>query len=154
MEYISLIAATTLTSWSERTFWRKLSEGSLIRSPGKGRAMVKFDDIKTHIHITLEPEDLATLELADEGNVAAQNEIAIIFLEQNKAKSAIYWLDLAVKKDDANAMYLLGRCYIDGNGLPINEDLGTMWIAKAASLKHALAQGIMQSMRKSYSNNT
>jgi len=154
MQYISLAGAATLTAWSERTFWRKLADGSVARSPASGRAMIAFDDIKAHICIPLEPEDLLTLEQADSGDVAAQTDTAIVFLQHGKPKSAIYWLDLAVKHGNANAMYLLGRCYTDGSGVPVNEDLGTMWIAKAASLNHVLAQGLMQSMRNGYLNHS
>lgn len=154
MKYISLAAATTLTSWSERTFWRKLADGSLTRSPASGRAMIAFDDIKANLCIVLEQEDVLMLEHADNGNVTAQNETAVLFLQNYKPKNAVYWLELAVKQGDANAMYLLGRCYTDGSGVPVNEDLGIMWIAKAASLNHVIAHGLMQSMRKSYLNHS
>ena len=63
-----------------------------------------------------------------------------------KPENAVYWLELAVKRNDANAMYLLGRCYTDGNGIAKNENLGIMWIAKAASNGHVMAKGQMQAM--------
>lgn len=154
MQYISLAGATTLTGWSERTFWRKLSDGSVTRSPSSSRAMIAFNDIKAYSCIPLEPEDLLMIEQADSGDAAAQTETAILFLQHDKPKSAVYWLDLATKHDDANAMYLLGRCYTDGSGIPVNENLGIMWIAKAASLNHVLAQGLMRSMRNGYLNQT
>lgn len=152
MQYISLAGATTLTGWSERTLWRKLADGSVTRSPSSSRAMLVFNDIAAYSCIPLEPEDLLMIEQADGGNVAAQTETAILFLQHGKPKSAVYWLDLATKHDDANAMYLLGRCYTDGSGISRDENLGIMWIAKAASLKHVLAQGVMRSMRNGYLN--
>lgn len=154
MQYISLAGATTLTEWSERTIWRKLADGSVARGSAGGRATIAFDGIKAHSCIPLEPEDLLMLELADSGNVAAQTETAVLFLQHDKPKSAVYWLELAAKHGDANAMYLLGRCYTDGSGVSVNEDVGIMWIAKAASLNHVIAQGLMQAMRTGFLNHT
>ncbi|MGZ5028874.1 MAG: hypothetical protein ACXV9T_16965, partial [Methylobacter sp.] len=65
----------------------------------------------------------------------------------NKQKSAVYWLELAAKQSLADAMHLLGRCYLEGNGLAKDENLGIMWIAKAASLGHPIALAQIQSIR-------
>lgn len=43
-------------------------------------------------------------------------------------------------------MHLLGRCYIDGNGLQRDENIGIMWIAKAATLGHLISHGLMQAV--------
>lgn len=147
MELISLAAAITLTQWSERTFWRKFADGSMARKTGSGKAMIPFELIEPHLCMSLGPEDLSVLESADGGSAAAQNDLAVIFLSNGKPKGAIYWLELAIKQDFASAMYLLGRCYSDGNGLPKNENLSIMWIAKAASYGHTIAQAQMQAVR-------
>lgn len=146
MKLISLAAAITLTAWSERTFWRRFADGVMTRETENGRSMINFDLIKPHICMPLEPDDLAVLESADAGDAEAQNELALIFLSNGKPKSAIYWLETAAKQNDANAMYLLGRCYTDGNGLAKNENLGIMWIAKAAAHCHVISQGQIHAM--------
>ncbi|MGP1665999.1 MAG: tetratricopeptide repeat protein, partial [Rhodanobacter sp.] len=81
----------------------------------------------------------------------AQTDLAVLFLSNAKPESAVYWLELAAKQDYANAMHLLGRCYTDGNGILKNEDLGIMWIAKAASHGHLISQGQMQALRSGFS---
>jgi TPR repeat protein len=68
-------------------------------------------------------------------------------LENNKPKSAIYWLGLAAKQDFADAMHLLGSCYSKGNGLAKDNNLALMWIAKAASLGHPIAIAQIKSIR-------
>ena len=147
MELVSIATAITLTEWSERTFWRRFADGSLKkRETANGKSMVDFWSIKPHICILLDEEDILLIKDADAGEVEAQNDLALIFLSNDKPKSAIYWLKLAAQQDYANAMHLLGRCYIDGNGLARNENLGIMWIAKAASLGDVISQAQMQSM--------
>ena len=61
----------------------------------------------------------------------------------------MYWLELAAKQQLADAMQLLGRCYLEGNGLTKDENLAIMWIAKAASLGHSIALAQIQSIRLS-----
>lgn len=144
---ISLPAAITLTEWSERTFFRKFAEGLLSRQTVNGKLMLPFDALKAHLCLALAPEELFVLEKADAGDAAAQNELALIFLANNKPKGAIYWLELAARQSNAEAMSFLSQCYMQGNGLPKDENMGIMWLAKAAALGHAIAQHQMQGMR-------
>jgi TPR repeat protein len=148
VECISLAAAITLTQWSERTFWRKFSDGTMARSTGSGKAMLSFASIEAHLCMPLTLEDIAVLERADAGDAEAQNDLALLFLANNKPKGAIYWLEAAIKQDHAGAMYTFGRCHIEGCGMPANEDLGIMWIARAAAHQHLIAQAQMQAMRQ------
>ena len=144
---ISLHAAITLTEWSERTFFRKFTEGSMTRNTENGRVMIPFDLLEPHLCLTLEPEDLPVIESADAGDADAQNEVALIFLSCDKPKGAIYWLEQAAKQNYADAMSLLSQCYMDGNGVPKDENISIMWLAKAASLGHVIAQRQMQAVR-------
>ncbi len=139
---ISLPAAITLTQWSERTFFRKFAEGSLTRDTESGT--ISFDLLKPHFCLTLQPEDLAVIERADAGDAEAQNEVALIFLSSRKPKGAIYWLEQAAMQNYGDAMSLLSQCYMDGNCVSKDENLGIMWLAKAASLGHIIAQRQMQ----------
>jgi len=146
---ISIAAAKTLTEWSERTLWRRISDGTLARiddNTFEDKAKICLDSIKPYICVSLGPEDFDLIESADAGNAEAQTDLALIFLANAKSESAIYWLKLAAKQDYAEAMHWIGRCYTDGNELPKNESLGIMWIAKAAAQCHVISQGQMQAI--------
>lgn len=149
MQHISLQAASTLTEWSERTIRRRIADGSVKCSDNGAnyKTMICFDSIKQDICIALEADDIELLKTADSGEAKAQNDLALLFLEKNKLKSAVYWLELSAKQNFTDAMHLLGRCYLEGNGLPKDDSLAIMWIAKAASLGHSIALTQIQSMR-------
>ncbi|MBV5336509.1 MAG: sel1 repeat family protein [Deltaproteobacteria bacterium] len=147
MQFLSLSAAITLTDISERTFWRKFADGSIDRVKVNGKVMIPFDSIKTHFCLPLQPEELAVLESADAGDAEAQNEMALIFLANNKPKNAMYWLELSARQNYADATNLLGQCYMGVNGVVKDENTGMMWLAKAAALGHAISLLQMQSMR-------
>ena len=148
MKQITLVAATSLTEWSERTFWRRFNDGSLKKETRNGKTVISFDAIANQLCIAMESDDLLLLEQADGGNAPAQTELAVLFLARGKPKSALMWLGMAVKQDDPNAMYLLGRCYIDGVGEEMDENIGLMWISKAASHHSPFASAVMQSIRQ------
>ena len=111
--------------------------------------MIPFDAIKDQIVIPLDHDELDLLEQADLGDAEAQNCIALIFLANAKAESAIYWLELAAKQEHPDAMHWLARCYIDGKGIMKDENLGMMWLAKAAANGHTISEVQMQSIRNS-----
>ncbi len=152
MQHISLQATTTLTQWSVRTIRRRIADGTLQCATDEQayyKTMVCFDSIKDDLCIALTPKDIQLIEVADAGDSNAQIDLALLFLEQNKTKSAIYWLELAAKQQVADAMQLLGRCYLEGSGLVKDENIALMWIAKAASLGHSIAMEQIQSIRLS-----
>jgi len=68
-------------------------------------------------------------------------------LAARRFEGARYWLELAARQDYPNAMQTLGRCYLAGDCVPKDENLGLMWIAKAAATGHAIAQAQMQALR-------
>ena len=109
--------------------------------------MICFESIKSDLCLALTLENIDLIEKADIGDAKAQNDLALLFLEQHKPKSAIYWLELASKQQFSDAMQLLAECYLAGNGLTKNENLALMWIAKAASLGHSVALAQIQSLR-------
>ncbi|MFZ2407869.1 MAG: hypothetical protein WAW41_22280 [Methylobacter sp.] len=152
MQHISLQATTTLTEWSERTIRRRVADGSLkcaADNEAHYKTMICFDSIKHDICIALNPDDIELIKSADSGDAKAQNDLALLFLEHNKLKSAVYWLELAAKQHFTDAMHLLGCCYLEGNGLAKDDSLAIMWIAKAASLGHPIALAQIQSIRLS-----
>ena len=154
MQLITLPAAITLTEWSERTFWRKFADGSLARETVNGKAMISFDLIKPHLCLALATDDLAILASAIAGDAEAQNEMALIFLTNDKPRGAIYWLEQAAKQGYADAMNLLSQCYMAGNGLPQDENTGMIWLAKAATHGHLISQCQMQGLRNKNGGNS
>jgi len=143
MKSISLATAVNLTGRSERTLWRWIAGGTIRRADDtvSGKTWIDFDSLKPYLSMPLEPEDFDLIESADGGgrNAEAQNELALLFLANGKPEGAIYWLELAAKQGFADAMHWLGRCYIEGNGLPKNVDMGIMWLSKAAARGHLIS---------------
>ena len=152
MQHISLQAAATLTERSVRTLRRRLADGSLQCAADNDayyKTMICFDAIKQELCIAVDDDDIELIKKADLGDAKAQNDLALLFLEHNKPKSAVYWLELAAKQGFTDAMHLLGRCYLEGKGLVQDNNLAIMWIAKAASLGHPIALAQIQSIRLS-----
>ncbi len=116
--------------------------------------MVDLEAIKPHACIPLEEDDGALIHDADMGNAEAQNDLALLFLANNKPRAAIYWLELATKQEYPDAMHWLGRCHIDGNGVLQDQNLGMMWVAKAAAHGHAISQAQMQAMLNRFTEKT
>lgn len=139
---ISLDTAIIVTDTSKRTLWRRLSEGKIDRqeNDGRGRAMLAFEDILPMLCITIAPEDHELFIGSDAGDAEAQNDLALLFLELDRADIALYWLQLAAAQKHTDAMHNLGELYIKGIGVPKQENLGLMWLAKAAAFGHVIAE--------------
>jgi hypothetical protein len=150
-EHIKLATAITLTGWSKRTFWRRFADGSVergIENEVNEMSTVVLDSVLPHLWISLTDDDLQLVLEADKGNAEAQSDLALLFLSDAKPKEAVYWLELAIKQGDVSAMHWLGRAYVDGNGVPKDENLGLMWIAKAAAGGHVVSQAQMAGLVK------
>ena len=149
MDAISLDATIAITALSRRTWWRRISQGAVNRvsDDKRGRTMLSWAKVVPYICIPMEPEDLSFVLRADAGQADAQNDIGQLFSMVGKHESALYWLRLAVQQDHPDAMQWLGSCYLRGAGVPKDEYLGLMWIAKAASHKHAIAQAQINSLQ-------
>lgn len=142
MNHISMESAIALTDLSRRTWWRYISEGRVTRvaDDARGRAMLAWPDVLALLCVPLDAEQLALALLADAGDAQAQNDVGQVFLQAQKFKAAHYWLQQAAAKDHADAMQWLGYCYLTGQGVPQDDYLGLMWIAKAAAHGHVIAQ--------------
>ena len=142
MDFISVDATIAITALSRRTWWRRISQGivSRVSDDERGRAMLILAEVVPHSCIPLEPDDLALIVRADTGHADAQSDIGQLFSIAGKHESALYWLLQAVRQDHPDAMQWLGSCYLRGAGVPRDENLGLMWIAKAASHNHVIAQ--------------
>jgi len=139
---LNLATAMTLTGWSKRTLWRRISDGTLVRnddSVNTQATKLSWFFLKPHLCIPLDEADYQLVEAADGGDAVAQTDLAILFFENERFKAAVYWLELAVKQDYAEAMHLLGTSFLHGQGVNASNALGLMWVAKAASLGHIIA---------------
>lgn len=148
---ISLQAAMTLTEWSERTIRRRVADGSLdcvSDNNTSNKTLIYLKSIEADLCIPLPADDIELLKTADAGDAAAQTDLALLFLMHGKAKSAVYWLELAAKQNFPDAMHWLGCCYLRGEGFIKDETLALMWIAKAASLGHPVAQAQVEALSR------
>lgn len=149
MEQISLSAATVLTELSESTLRRRLAESTITRvveSRPKGRAMLPFGLICPHLCFPLGDGDEELIQRADEGDAEAQNDLALLLFNNNRPKAGFYWLEMAAKQDYPDALYWLGRFRISGEGIAQDENIGIMWLAKAAAKGHLVAENLMKAM--------
>jgi len=154
---VSIATAANLLEQSERTLRRRISEGLLRRldeGGGTNRTMIPLSDIRNQIVLPLEDDDLELIGSADAGVAESQSDLALLFLANGKPQGAIYWLDLAAKQEYPDAMHCLARCFIEGNGVPRDDNLGMMWLAKAAAHGHVISQAQMQSIRDGFIKNT
>lgn len=137
---ISIDTAIILTGISKRTFWRRLADGQVTRegNDDRGRTMLSLDDLL--LLVPVDPEDYELLIEADSGDADAQNDLAQLFLEADRPDIALHWFKLAVDQDHADAMHNLATLHIKGIGVPKDETVGLMWLAKAATLGHQLSQ--------------
>lgn len=146
---LSLTTVMALTGWSKRTLWRRISNGTVVREDsGDGDKVTKlsFEDLKAHICIPLNEEDFELVKKADAGSAEAQTDLALMFLANNKHKGAFIWLEMAANQNYSEAMHLIGMCHLQGTGVEKSENLGIMWIAKAAAHGHIIAQEQMNSL--------
>lgn len=149
MKSISLSAAVSLTGRSERTLWRWIANGTVSRVSDSdvGKTMLDFDSVAPHLRQQLAAEELDLVERADSGGGAEeQTELALLILANGKPESAIYWLEIAAKQGSTDAMHWLGRCYLEGQGLAEDRNLGLMWLANAAAHGHLISQRQIESL--------
>ena len=146
MKFVTMETAMSLVDRSERTLWRMVSDGLVLKEIQNGTAMLLLDSLKPHFCIPFSDEDDELLDAAIDGDAPSQTDVALIFLSQDKPNQAIYWLNLAVQQNFPDAMNFLGRCYIEGNGVDKNEQTGIIWITKAAALGHVISKAQLKGL--------
>lgn len=146
MKLIPLDAAISLLDRSERTLWRMVSSGQLRKEIHNGTAMLSLDTLRPHLCVPFSADDYDTLTAASEGDATSQTDVALIFLNAGKAANAIYWLNLAVQQNFPDAMSLLGRCYIEGNGVDRDKQTGIALITKAATQGHVISRAQLKGL--------
>ena len=140
---LSLDAAMALTGLSKRTLWRRIAEGELRKLNAEGNKQataLALDDVLRLAGLALDAESCEQLQLADRGDATAQTEIGQYLLQRQHYAAAVYWLNRAATQGEADAMQCLGHCHAAGQGLPHDEHLALMWIAKAAAAGHPIAR--------------
>lgn len=150
---ITIDTAALLMKVSKRTLWRHLSEGKLSQQPkdAEGRAMILIEEIAGQLAIELMPcstsqpaspddDDYVLLALADEGDSDAQNDFALLCLEQGQLEFALHYFRLAAEQNHADAMHYLSALYAKGEGVEQCADTALVWLTKAASRGHAIAR--------------
>lgn len=150
MASISLNTAAAITERSKRTWIRRVDDGLARRVDGDSgnRAMVDLQDVAPLITIGMNRDDLSRVVAADAGDPEAQNDVAMLFLAGGRHKAAIYWLDLAAEQGYGDAMHHLGVCHLNGLGVPRNENLAIMWIAKSADRGHTIAREQLSALKQ------
>jgi TPR repeat protein len=56
------------------------------------------------------------------------------------------WIATSASEGNAAAQYNLGLRYREGDGVPVNQELGASWLRKAAAQKYAPAQLALKSV--------
>ena len=145
---VSIETAVALTGRSRSTWWRHMSEGKVTRvgDDARGRALLAWTDVAPEVTVPMDAEEVDLVFGADVGDADAQNNLGQVFLRADKCKAALYWLRQAADKDNADAMHWLAHCYFNGKGVPQDNNLGTMWLAKAAAHGHVIAHAQMHGL--------
>lgn len=138
---LSLEAAAIITERSRRTWQRRLADGGVDRvsEDNRGRSMLQLIDVLPLVCVPLSPEEQQILLLADDGAPSAQSDIGQVFDLHGKHEIAVYWWEQAAEQGDADAMQCLGSAHAEGRGVPKDQNLALMWIARAAAAGHAIA---------------
>ena len=101
--------------------------------------MLTFEDVVPELCIPMEQEEHDLVIAAAAGDAEAQTDLALLFLDMGKPDIGLHWLTLAADQGYSDAMHHLSKLYIQGSNIPKNDSLGLMWLAKAASMGHIIA---------------
>lgn len=139
---ISLDTASIIADISKRTLWRRINDGSITSHDNdqRGRTMLMLKDIIPKSCISIQAEDYETLIRSDNGDSCAQNDLALLFIQEGRLDIALYWLNLAAEQGHADAMQLLSEVYAKGAGVKKCETTALMWLAKSAAHGHLIAK--------------
>jgi TPR repeat protein len=129
MPSISVTTAAALAGVDRRTVRRWLGEGD-----------VSLVELLRIAGLELDAAEVEAVLLADTGDAEGCADLALILSTHGHHSRAIEWIQRAADKGHADAMHWLARAYFDGQGVPKDQYLGLMWLAKAASLGHPISQ--------------
>jgi TPR repeat protein len=99
----------------------------------------RVDNVLSRAGLRLSPDDVEVVLRADHGDRDACAELALILQERDLHDRAAEWNLRAAERGHTDAMHWLARAYIDGEGVEQDVNVGVMWLARAASLGHAIS---------------
>jgi TPR repeat protein len=79
-------------------------------------------------------------ESAEQGDIAAQVELGVVFDKMQDYGQALIWYRKAADQGNARAEYNIGLAYQDGESVPKDVAQAMVWYRKAADQGDALAQ--------------
>jgi len=129
----------TLQRWADEGHIRGIEKAGERRGAGGVKLLIELPSLIPHLSLALDAERMATILAADAGAADALREVALYFLAENQAATALLWLEAAAAKGDSDAMDWLSRCYFEGLGVERSIPLGLKWLGEAAARGHALA---------------
>lgn len=95
-------------------------------------------------------DDLVASGLA--GDVTSQNALGELYYYGDEVEQdfeqAVYWFKEAAKQKNADAMYSLGICFVNGEGVERNESTGKGFIRQAAKLGSKAAKQYLSGVKK------
>lgn len=153
MRTVSLSTAMTLSDLSESTFRRKIRSGEIELLPpddAGGREGIAIDRNFTYLNTDIADRHWDLVKDADRGDANAQTELALILQQHRKFRAAVYWLQLAAKKNDSHALHWLARCHLEGRGVARNEDKGIMLLARSAMLGNVISAHQLAALRHGF----
>lgn len=158
---VTLTTAEALGGISRRTLWRRIGDKSVRTAPSTtgNQTRVILDDVLKVSGSALPFSCWQWLAAAEQGDAAAQCEVALAFLEGGETKKALYWLRLASEQSCPEALYWRGRLRLsgaDGGKTPDEEGMisdvpadreAELWIWQAALKHHAPAEAALEFLR-------
>ena len=153
MRTISLSTAMTLSDVSESTFRRKIRNGEirLVSPPAPGaRETIDIEQNAAYMNHDIAAGHWDVVKEADQGDACAQTELALILQQHGKFRAAVYWLQLAARKNDSHALHWLARCHLEGRGVARNEDKGIMLLARSALLGNVISAHQLAALRHGF----
>lgn len=153
MRTVSLSTAMTLSDLSESTFRRKIRSGEirLLPLPGPGgRDGIAIDLNAAYLNAAIAMDHWELVKDADRGDACAQTELALVLQQHRKFRAAVYWLQLAAKKNDSHALHWLARCHLEGRGVARNDDKGIMLLARSAMLGNVISAHQLAALRHGF----
>ena len=153
MRTVSLSTAMTLSDLSESTFRRKIRSGNirlLSLSGASTREVIDLKENVAYLNTDIADRHWDLVKDADRGDANAQTELALILQQHRKFRAAVYWLQLAAKKNDSHALHWLARCHLEGRGVARNEDKGIMLLARSAMLGNVISAHQLAALRHGF----
>ena len=143
---VKTVILRSLTSTSEQTVSNAFFEFASQRLTGneKGEKGVKAE--KGEKGVKAEKAERAAelyataLKLGHSADATFEYRLGTRFMEEDLAGHAVSWYRKAGDKGSADALYQLGRCYRDGNGVPTDLEEAFKIFKRASDVGHVDAQ--------------